>query len=187
VKSRAVAVFIDLHHKTVGIVELETFVVAARTGGERQAGCFHLGAHCCGIPAFQAEIEMVQRRHIRLLFDAEEAFADRQDVDGLGLLRQLHAEELLVEFGGLLQVGHPHRDMVEADGLEAGSGQGGGHGGGGGGQAYQGGGELAAAEYSAFEVGEHFFDDGLHGVPLGFVLVGKEHSPGNRPFPRSMR
>ena len=56
-----------------------------------------LGAHRRRVPAFQAEIEMIQRRHIGLLLDAEEALAHRQDVDGLGLLRQLHAEELLVE------------------------------------------------------------------------------------------
>nr|ABU51085.1 unknown [uncultured bacterium Bio2] len=109
---------------------------------------------------------MVQRRHVRLLLDAEETVAHGQDVDGLGLLRQLHAEEVLIEFGGLLQVGHAHRDMVQGDGLEAGSRQGGGHGGGGDGQAGQGGGELAAAEDPALEIGEHLFDNGLHAVPL---------------------
>src|SRR5258706_12007639 len=115
---------IHLYHKTVGIVELEALVIAARAGRDLKAVRGDLGAHRLGVPALQAEVVMIQRGAARLLLDAEEAFANRQDVDGLGMLRQLHAEKFLVEFGGLLQVGNPNRDVVEGDGLEAGCGQG---------------------------------------------------------------
>src|SRR5436190_16076111 len=74
---------IHLYHKTVGIVELETFVVAARARRDGKTMGGDLGAHRLGVEAFQPEVVMVQRRRPRLLFDAEEALANTQDVNGL--------------------------------------------------------------------------------------------------------
>src|SRR4051812_1187249 len=63
---------IHLYHKTVGIVELETFVIAARAGRDGEAMSGDLGAHRLGVETFQPEVVMVQRRRAGLFLDAEE-------------------------------------------------------------------------------------------------------------------
>src|SRR6185369_2346356 len=42
---------VDLYHKTVGIVELETFVIATRTRRDGKPVRRHLAAHRLGVPA----------------------------------------------------------------------------------------------------------------------------------------
>ena len=162
---------IDLHQEPIGIAEFERLVTMFRARLKFQARRLDLGARFGGIPVGKAEIIVIQIGRAGLLFQAEKAFADRQDMNGGGLLRQLHAEKLLVEGRGFVQVRHMHGDMVEADGLEAGRRRGGvarckarGHGR----QAYR---QLAAAEFSAFKILEHFFNNDFHGDSSRLLLL----------------
>src|SRR5882724_10075972 len=89
------------------------------------------------------------------------------------LLLQRHREELLVELRSPVQIGNPHRDMVDADGsklclfgrrLRSN-------------QRGEGEGELAAGQCAALETAEHLFDGLYHKVLSKYVLQRELHLP----------
>src|ERR1700692_1181200 len=84
---------IHLNEESIGIPELERFLVPARL--RLQIARLQLGAHIVGVEIGDTDIVMVKGHRVGLLLNSKEALAYTQNMRCGGMLLEGHPKELL--------------------------------------------------------------------------------------------